>query len=194
MNGTKSFGVLLVLAGLAGLAAGPAAAADLWIHVKVHGGKNVEEVAINVPVSMARNLAGMVPEGARQHSGRVRVKDHDYNLAELRRAWRELEHGPDATYLTVNDPDSKVRIGKRGDYLELRATDKAGRGENGKGENVEARIPLQVVAALLSGSGDELNVDAALDELTRFGEGELLTVNSDEQTVRIWIDHVSEGR
>jgi hypothetical protein len=186
MNGTKSFGVMLIVAGLA---AGPAAAADLWIHVKVHGSKNVEEVAINVPVSMARNLAGMVPEGTRQHSGRVRVKDHDYNLAELRRAWRELEHGPDATYLTVNDPDSKVRIGKRGDYLELRATDKAG-----KGENVEARIPLPVVAALLSGSGDELNVDAALDELARFGEGELLTVNSDEQTVRIWIDHASEGR
>jgi hypothetical protein len=189
MNGTKSFGVLLVLAGLAGLAAGPAAAADLWIHVRVHGDKNVDEVAVNMPVSMARNLAGMVPERTRQHSGRVRVKDHDYDLAELRRAWRDLEHGPDATYLTVNDPESKVRIGKRGDYLELRAMDKAS-----KGENVEARIPLQVVAALLSGSGDELNVEAALDELTRFGEGELLTVHSDEQTVRIWIDHASEGR
>jgi hypothetical protein len=194
MNGTKTFGVMLIVAGLAGLAAGPAAAADLWIHVRVHGDKNADEVAVNMPVSMARNLAGMVPESTRQHSGRVRVKDHDYDLAELRRAWRDLEHGPDATYLTVNDPESKVRIGKRGDYLELRAMDKAGKGENGKGENVEARIPLQVVAALLSGSGNELNVEAALEELTRFGEGELLTVHSDEETVRIWIDHASEGR
>jgi len=185
MNGTKTCGVLLIVAGLA---AGPAAAADLWIHVRVHGDKNVEEVAINMPVSMAHNLAGMVQENGR-HSGRVRVKDRDYDLAELRRAWRELEHGPDATYLTVNDPESKVRIGKRGDSLELRATDKAG-----KGETVEARIPLPVVAALLSGSGDELNVNAALEELTRFGEGELLTVNSADETVRIWIDHASEGR
>ena len=50
------------------------------------------------------------------------------------------------------------------------------------------------MAALLSGSGDQLNVDAALDELARFGEGELLTVTSDEETVRIWVDHASEGR
>lgn len=188
MNGKKAFGVALVVAGLAGLVAGPATAADLWIHVRVHGDKDAEEVAVNVPVSMARNLAGMVPDDARR-SGRVRVKDRDYSLGELRRAWRELENGPDATYLTVNDPNSRVRIGKQGDYLELRATDKAG-----KGENVEARIPLPVVAALLSGSGDQLNVDAALEELTRFGEGELLTVHGDDGTVRIWIDHASEAR
>ena len=127
MNGTKAFGVALVAAGLAGLAAGPATAADLWIHVRVHGDKGAEEVAVNVPVSMARNLAGMVPDDARR-SGRVRVKDRDYSLAELRRAWRELENGPDATYLTVNDPNSKVRIGKRGDYLELRADRQGGQG------------------------------------------------------------------
>ena len=50
------------------------------------------------------------------------------------------------------------------------------------------------MAALLSGSGDQLNVDAALDELARFGEGELLTVTGDDQTVRIWVDHASEAR
>ena len=97
--------------------------------------------------------------------------------------------GPDATYLNVNDADSRVRIAKRGDYLELRATDRGG-----KGETVEAKIPLPVVAALLSGSGDQLNLHAALEELARFGEGELLTVTSDEETVRIWVDHESEGR
>jgi hypothetical protein len=191
MNGTKLFGIARFAAAAllaAGLNAGAARAADLWLHVDVHGDKGGEEAKINLPVSMIHNLAGMIPEETRSH-GRVHVKDHDYDVAELRRAWRELEQGPDATYLTVNDPQSKVRIAKRGGYLELRATD-----HGGKAENVEAKIPLSVMAALLSGSGDQLNVDAALDELARFGEGELLTVTSDDETVRIWVDHASEAR
>jgi len=186
MNGTKIFGVALLAAGL-GL--GQAVAADLWLHVKVHGEKgNAEEAMVNLPVSMARNLAGMIPAEARA-SHKVRVKDQDYSIADLRQAWREVENGPDANYITVNDPTSKVKIGKRGNYLELHADDKVG-----SQDRVEAKIPLTVVAALFSGTGDRLNVDAALDELTRFGEGELLTVTNDKETVRIWVDHSADAR
>jgi hypothetical protein len=185
MNGTKIFGVALLAAGLG---VGQAVAADLWLHVKVHGEKGADEAMVNLPVSMARNLAGMIPEGARA-SHKVRVKDRDYSVADLRQAWREVENGPDANYITVNDQTSKVKIGKRGNYLELRADDKVG-----SQDRVEAKIPLPVVAALFSGSGDRLNVDAALEELTRFGEGELLTVTNDHETVRIWVDHTADAR
>jgi len=185
MNGKQILGVALIAAGLA--AGRAAAAADLYVHVRVHGDKG-EEVSLNLPVSMVRSLSGMVPDkGAKP--GRFRVHDKDYEVADLRRAWRDLQNGPDATYLTVNDPDSKVRIAKRGDYLELRATER-----NGKRETVEAKVPLPVMAALLSGSGDELNVQAALEELARSGEGELLTVTGDDETVRIWVDRSAEGR
>lgn len=185
MNGKKILGLALIAAGLA--AGRAAAAADLYVHVRVHGDKG-EEVSLNVPVSMVKNLSGMIHDDDVRH-GHVRVHDRDYDVADLRRAWRELQNGPDATYLTVNDPESKVRIAKRGDYLELRASER-----NGKRESVEARIPLPVMAALLSGSGDELNVGAALEELARHGEGELLTVTGDDETVRIWVDHAAEGR
>jgi hypothetical protein len=185
MTGKKILGIALVAAGLA--AGRAVAAADLYVHVRVHGDKG-EEVMLNLPVSMVRNLSGMIPSDARK-SRQFRVRDRDYDVADLRRAWRELQNGPDTTYLTVNDSESKVWIAKRGDYLELRATER-----HGKRESVEARIPLPVMAALLSGSGDELNVEAALEEFARFGEGELLTVNSDDETVRIWVDHAAEGR
>lgn len=185
MNGTKILGSALLAAALT---AGQAAAADLWIHVKVDGQKGKEErVSINMPLSMVRNLSGMVSDDDRHH-GRMRIHDHDYNVSDLRRAWREIEHGPDANFITVKDPDSDVKIAKRGDYLEMRAVDR-----NGKREEVEARVPLPVVSALLSGEGDEINLDAALEELSRHGQGELLTVHSDDETVRIWIDHQSEG-
>jgi hypothetical protein len=187
MNGTKILGSALLAAALT--AGQAAAAADLWIHVKVDGQKTKDErVSINMPLSMVRNLSGMVSDDDRHH-GRVRIHDHDYNVSELRRAWREIERGPDANFITVKDPDSDVKIAKRGDYLEMRAVDRTG-----KREEVEARVPLPVVSALLSGDGDEINLDAALDELSRHGQGELLTVHSDDETVRIWIDHESDGR
>ena len=186
MSTTKILGGALLAAALT---AGQAVAADLWIHVKVDGQKGRDErVSINLPLSMARNLSGRLSDDGHRR-GRVRLHDHDYDVSDLRRAWREIERGPDANFITVKDPDSDVKIAKRGDYLEMRAVDR-----NGKREEVEARIPLPVVAALLSGDGDELNLDAALDELARHGQGELLTVHSDDETVRIWIDRDSEGR
>jgi hypothetical protein len=185
MNVKKIIGVTLLAVGLT---AGQAAAADLWLHLKVDG--RDDKVAMNLPLSMVRNLTSMIPQDS-YRSGRVRVHDKDYSVAELRRAWRELQNGPDATYVTVEEPDSKVRIAKRGDYLELRATD---RGDRGNGETVEAKVPLSVMAALLSGSGNELNIAAALDELARFGEGELMTVTGRDETVRIWISDRSEER
>lgn len=186
MNGKKIFGTVLVAAALTTVSAGAAAAADLWLHVKVDGGrKGTEKVEINMPLSMIESFApmlqGRVKDGGRDGK-RLRIDDRDYDVAELRRIWRELEDGPDATYITVNEPDSKVRIAKSGSYLVMTAV------ERGDGENVEARIPIPVVGALLSGSGDGLDIGAALRELARFGKGELMTVTSDEETVRIWID------
>lgn len=182
MNGKRIFGTALLAAALTAVSAGTAAAADLWLHLKVDGGrKGTEKVEINLPLSMIDSFAPML-QGRVKDGGRVRIDDRDYDVAELRRIWRELEKGPDATYVTVNEPDSKVRIAKRGSYLVMNAV------EHEDGENVEARIPISVVGALLSGSGDGLDVANALRELARFGEGELMTVTSDDETVRIWID------
>jgi len=168
----------------AAFAALPAAAADLWLHVKVDGGKDGEQAAINVPLSMVHTFAPMI-RGEAQAARHVRIDDRDYSVAELRQVWRELENGPDATYVTVNEPDSKVRVAKQGGYLVVESKD--------RGENVQARIPLPVVQALLSGPGDEIDVGAALEALARQGEGELITVTGDE-TVRMWVDGAPEGR
>ncbi|MEA2604751.1 MAG: hypothetical protein QOF89_5743 [Acidobacteriota bacterium] len=188
MNGKKLFGMTLLAAGLMVTAtAQKAAAADLWLHIDVDG--KGEQANINLPLSMVRSMAGLMLREEGHGARNLRVRDKDVSISELRQAWRELEDSPDANYVTVRDKDSDVRIGKKGDYLHLRAVD---RGQ--KGENVEAKIPLEVVAALLSGQGDELNLGAALEALARRGEGELLTVNGDDETVRIWVDSRSDRR
>jgi len=166
-------------------------AADLWLHIKVNDAKEDSHVNINLPLSMVTKTASMIPSDARR-SGRIRINDDDVDVAELRQIWNEVRNRPDATYVTVEERDSKVRIAKRGDYLHIVSQEHHGR--RGGGENVEMKIPLEVVSALLSGKGDEMNVGAAIQALARRGEGELVTVNGDDETVRIWVDAISETR
>ncbi|MFY9820789.1 MAG: hypothetical protein WAM82_05370 [Thermoanaerobaculia bacterium] len=189
MNGKKFFGMALLAAGLVATAQ-KAAAADLWLHIDVNGkgDKGGDQANINLPLSMVRNMAPMLEEKS-HGSRRLHVRDKDLSVNELRRAWHEIQNGPDANYITVKDKDSDVHIGKQGDYLRLKAKD---RGENG--EDVDIKVPLDVVAALFSSEGDDLNFGAALEALARRGEGELLTVNGNDETVRIWVDSHSGGR
>jgi hypothetical protein len=173
------------------LLAARVSAADLWLHVKVHDAKDDSHVTVNLPLSMVEKTAALIPSDAR-HSGRIRIDDKDMDVAQLRRMWDEVKNRPDATYVTVDDKDGKVRIAKRGDYLHVVAQDR--NGHHGRQEDAEVKIPLEVVSALLSGPGDEMNVGAAIQALARRGEGELVTVNGDAETVRIWVDSASETR
>jgi hypothetical protein len=186
MNGKKLLGMALLAASLA-TAAHRAAAAELWLHIDVDG-KGNDQVNVNLPLSMVRSMAPMLEEKG-HGSKRLHVRDKEFSVSELRQAWREIANGPDSNYVTVRDKDSDVHIGKEGDYLHLKAKD---RGSNG--ESVEIKVPLEVVVALFSNDGDELNFGAALDALARHGEGELMTVSGNDGTVRIWVDSRAERR
>jgi hypothetical protein len=179
MNTRKIVGIAL-LAGA--LAAGRAAAEDLWIHVEVNEGGGDSNVEINLPLSALERVESFLPRGARE-AGRVRYQDRDYRLSDLRRLWDEVQRSPDATLIRVNERDSQVHVAKRGDYLHVYALEKTG-----GGEEVEMKLPVEVVSALLSGPGDELNIEAAVRALARRGPGELLTVKGVNETVRIWVD------
>ncbi len=107
--------------------------------------------------------------------------------------WAELQKHPDATWISVDEPDSKVRVSKRGKYLHILAQDR--KGGSGRGEDVEIKIPASVVAAMLSSTkGNEFDIAGAIRALAREGEGELVTVTGEDETVRIWIDARSESR
>ena len=49
---------------------------------------------------------------------------------------------------------------------------------------------MEVVDALFSGEGDELNVKAAISQLQK-RRGDIVRVNDETSTVRVWIDEKS---
>lgn len=186
MNAKKAFVISLLAVGLT---AARASAEDLYLHVKVHDAKEDSHVNINLPLSVVEKSSAFIPSEARK-SGKIRIDDEDVSVAELREMWAELQRHPDATWISVDERDSKVRVSKRGNYLHILANDR----KDGRNEDVEIKIPASVVAAMLSTNGDELDISAAIRALAREGEGELVTVTGDDETVRIWIDARSESK
>lgn len=188
----KTLALATVLATL-GLSLGTAGAFaaqtdQLWIHIHVQDGKD-GKVSINLPISMVEKMAQSITAESTGES-RLRFNDEEVTVAELRAMWNEVRRQPDATFITVEETGSKVRVAKRGGYLIVRSRED----RDGRDEEVEMKIPGTVVEALLSAPGENLDVAAALRALARHGEGELMTVSGTGETVRIWVDATSESR
>jgi hypothetical protein len=191
MTWNSVMGIALLLMG----AAAAEAKTDLWLHIKVHDGNDDSRVSVNLPLSVVEAATPLIPEEART-AGSLRVDGRDLSVQDLRRIWREVQRLPDATYVTVDEPHGKVRVARGGGYLLIRAADDGTSERSGRrhAERVEARIPATVVDALLKGSGDRFDLAGAIEALARNGEGELVTVNGDHETVRMWVDGDAAGR
>lgn len=189
----KTLSIALLALGLGAIQAAAANAANtdkLWVHIHVRDAKD-GVVSINLPISVIDKMANVIPtDGEGKGNAKLRFNDDDITVAELRDIWNEVRKQPDATFITVDELDSKVRVAKKGGYLLVRSHDKG----QGRNEEVEMKIPGTVVDALLSAPGEQFNVTAALQALARHGEGELVTVTGEGETVRIWVDASSEGR
>lgn len=168
-------------------AVGVASATDLWLHVRVDETDGAK-VKVNVPVSMVEKAIAMVPEEHLRH-GKIHLDDccEHMTLTELRELWQELKDSPDMTFVTVEEGDESVRVWKEAGYMKVHVL------EQDRNEEVNVQVPLVVVDALLSGEGEELNLEAAIRALVEEGEGELVTVSGEDEQVRVWVDNIAEA-
>ncbi len=185
MQSTKTRVLIWTLALV--VSAGVAAAdSDLWLHVKVDESGGAK-VTVNLPIGIVEKAMSMIP-AEEWNQGHVMIDGrHDWSIAQLRELWNEVSDTPDMTFVTVEDDGEQVKVWKEGDYLKVRAI------EDEDGADVNVQIPARVVDALLSGEGEELNFRAAIGALAAEGEGELVTVNDDDDRVRVWVDHIAEA-
>ncbi|HXV62551.1 MAG TPA: hypothetical protein VEK15_17765 [Vicinamibacteria bacterium] len=173
----------LALAGVAvaTLTASPVLAQTPWIHVEVDEGTAADtRVKVNLPLSVVALALDAAPSEVVSR-GRIHAHDCDIDIADLRRAWRELKDAGDAELVSVEGRDGNVAIRREGDKVRIDLTDRKDGGE------VHVDVPVSVVDSLLSGEGDELNVRGAIDEL-RSLRGDVVRVDDGGTKVRVWID------
>ena len=185
---TKAIPMFLIL--LLALTATTAFAAEKWIHIKVNDG-NDEQVTVNLPLSLISAAAALIPDEARDQAQReVEVAFDDLHLewSELIQFWEEVKKAPEATFVTVQTRDEKIRVRKEGMYVLVETTESSSRGTQ-----VDVKFPLSVIDALLSGPQGTLDFEAALNALAAEGDGHIVSVRDGDDTVRIWIDEQNEA-
>ena len=117
------------------------------------------------------------------------MNDRDMDAVKLRAIWKAVREAEEGEFVTVESDDENVRVSRSGGYIHVNV-DETGH----RGEDVQVRIPTLVMDALLSGTGDELDLVAAIRALDAHGgDGELIRVEGDDENVRIWVDASNSG-
>ena len=179
------FGIALVVTLLtAGLAQAQRDAP--WLHIRVtEEGEDGTKVSVNLPLSLIGIVADIAEQEIRRETSHIDLgefEDHGISIADIRRAWTELRDAGDAEFVTIEEDDEMVHISRAGDIILIEFE------ENDGDNSGRVQVPVSVVDALLSGDGEELNIRAALDQLVATSSGEIVLVEADDTTVRVWIE------
>lgn len=157
---------------------------ERWLHVRVicTEGK-AETVRVNMPVELAEKVLPAVNHD-RLHNGKVRIDSSDMNDVDLRALMEAIRTAKEGEYVTVQGDDNDVRVAKEGNRLIIHVLEKG----RPKKSQVEVKVPMKVIDALLSAGKDELDLVAALHALAAQGDTELVSVKDSENTVKVWLD------
>jgi hypothetical protein len=176
----------LTVVGALALALPVAASADQWVHVRVvESGKKASTVRVNVPLSLIETVAPIATREMGKEA-KIKLEEKEFTRADLKKILTAVRESKDAEFVTVESDSEHVRVAKSGQTLIVKVRDQVK-----KSDKVTVQVPMAVVDALLSGTEDELNVVAAIQALGRTGSGELVTVDDNSATVRVWIDDKS---
>lgn len=181
---------VLMAAGIAALVTVPTLGlmaqppATPWIHVRVDESRKASKVSVNLPLTVVEAALLAAPDTLGSH-GRVHFGPKgQMSVVDFRRLWKELKATGDAELVSVEEEGQAVHVGRRGELVEVRVEKPRGT------EQVQVQVPVSLVDALLSGQDEELNLKAAIVELQK-RRGDIVRVNDEDSTVRIWIDEGS---
>jgi hypothetical protein len=157
---------------------------ERWLHVRVISTNSKgETVRVNVPLELAEKVLPAIDHD-RLHNGKVRIGCMDCDGVDVRTLFEAVRTTKDGEYVTVQSNDADISVTKKDGQLLVHVHDK----NKPKHSQVEVKVPMKVVEALLSGSKDELDIVAGLHALASQGDVELVSVKDDDNTIRVWLD------
>ena len=202
----KSVAIGLGLLALSLLPAGASAQqAGAWLHVRVEEAHKSSKVNVNLPMTVVEAALKATPELIEEH-GKIHLGDHHgMKLADFRRMWKQLAAVGDAEFVSVESDEENVKVQRKGATLFIyvdhkesarkpaekpagkSAAEKVDAKADRKAGEVRVEIPVALVDALLSGEGDQVNIQAAVAEIQKL-RGDIVRVHDEGSNVRVWID------
>lgn len=158
--------------------------ADRWLHVRVINTNSKDEsVKVNVPLDLAEKVLPAIDHD-RLHGGKVRIGCMDCDGVDIRTLFEAVRSSKDGEFVTVQSKDADIAVAKKDGQFLVHVHDK----NKPKTSQIEVKVPMKVVEALLSGGKDELDIAAGLHALADQGDVELVSVKDEDSTIRVWMD------
>ena len=171
-----------------------------WLHIRVEENEKASKVRVNLPMSVVEAVLKASPAMIEEHGKLKLGEHHQMKLADLRNVWKQLAAVGDAELVSVESEDENVKVQRKGDVVQIFVDGKPGaaktaaKAEKEPGERtgkrhgtVRVEIPVSLVDALLSGDGEEANIQAAIATLQK-RRGDIVRVEDGDSNVHIWID------
>jgi hypothetical protein len=184
--GVSLLSSMVVLAGASAVFAQSGSPNDRWLHVRVINSDHKGEIVrVNIPLELAESVLPTISKD-RLHNGKVNIDQAHMNDVDLHALLNAIRTAKDGEYVTVQGSDQDVRVAKEGGRLLVHVKDNKGSKSNKS--DVDIKIPMHVIDALFSAGKDELDLVAGLHALALQGDTELVSVKSEDSTVRVWMD------
>jgi len=165
------------------LIAGFALAAEetRWVNVNVSEHNDGTNVEVHLPLNLVLSVLKSV-DVDNFHKGHIDldIDDADVDWAGI---FAAVKDAPDGQFVTVNSPDANVSVSKQGGTLLINVDEMDG--ENSK---VKVTVPVEFMDALSINEGSQIDVAALLESFDRLPNGDLVTVESNDANVRVWIE------
>ncbi len=174
---------LTVIVAAALLVAAPLVAAgqDRWLNVNVMDKADGTKVDVHLPLQLVIAVLNSV-DVENFHGGKVQldIEDADIDWPQLLAAVKEA---PDGEFVKVDSPDAKVQVSKRLGTLYVNVVETAE-----EHATVNVTLPVAMIDALQFDDANQIDVAALLTSLDQLPNGDLVTVDADDATVRVWVE------
>jgi hypothetical protein len=174
---------LTVIFAAALLVAAPLAAADpdRWLNVNVLDKGDGTKVEVHLPLQLVIAVLNSV-DVENLHGGKVEldIEDADIDWPQLLAA---VKGAPDGEFVKVDSPDAQVQVSKRSGTLYVNVVETAD-----EHATVNVTLPMSMIDALKFDEDNQIDVAALLTGLDQLPNGDLVTVEADDATVRVWVE------
>ncbi len=152
-----------------------------WVNVNVSEHNDGTNVEVHLPLNLVLSVLKSV-DVDNFHKGRIDldIDDADVDWAGI---FAAVKDAPDGQFVTVDSPDAKVSVSKQGGTLLINVDEMDG--ENSK---VKVTVPVEFMDALAFNEESQIDVAALLESFDRLPNGDLVTVESNDANVRVWIE------
>ena len=195
-----------------GLHAAQAQDPQPWIHLDMTGEQ--ANMNLNLPLAAIEAALALAPEAIVDSEGQLQLGgQREIPVVAIREVWNQMRGAGDVEFANIQHEGQSIRVAREGDTILVNVTgtdDEDDAGQEGDAESdedeaehdhdgdehdrdrrgigeVQIRVPVRVVDALLSGAGETLDVRAAIQELASL-RGEMVQVIQPDARIRVWID------